>query len=539
MKLPDVQYGGTPGVGNAPSPQQAVSEYAQKQNILQKAQSAANEISLAAREYNVTKADNAYADEMATFRKEAAKKSVLTPGEVAALDIDVDTEGKEYIPKSEWYPKLLAKRMDEYRGKHAATIQSPIDRQKWTGEIAKNDNKILEREIEVAAEESRKFLVVQKLTDAENALNAGYWISARNALAGKDFSASPELEAKRNDMLAKIDLAEGQESIRDKVDTIGNNPAALRQYADYLRTDEANDVLPLTADQLASESGRINSLAKTVESELKTNDTKAYNDGVDAYWQKNWDNPSAMINNMPAGLKKEDITAIVNWADKRAKGETIVTNPASWTNLNEMSKNPAEADKFRELNLNQYKDKLSTKDMRTMQDRQIELKEVFDGKKDAAVYLNDGSILDSGTLALGITNGNTPAAPDYQKQQQIQALYNEQFQQAAKEKQRALTVAEKQEIVRQMNTSTQIKDIAWYGGSTTEAVTLADLKPEQLVLYPVQLRTIGIDVTPESMSIIRKLEQENIDITRQTYDAAKSLHDTGKVINKANMRGVN
>ena len=208
MKLPDIQLSATPGVSNAPTPRQAVEEYAQKQNILGKATQAANDIGTAYRQFNITKAENAYIEEMSTFMQEASKLNVLSPGEVNALDIDVDTEGREYIPKIEWYPQLLAKRQEEYREKHAASIPSPVDRNKWMEETSRVDNKILEREIANAAEESRKFIIVEKQMLAEKAFNDGQFDLARSYYDGPEWSATPELTAAANAAKNKIFIGE-------------------------------------------------------------------------------------------------------------------------------------------------------------------------------------------------------------------------------------------------------------------------------------------------------------------------------------------
>lgn len=338
MKLPDIQYGGTP-TANAPSPQQAVDVYSQKQALLQKAAGAAQEIAIASSEYNVTKADNAYADEMAAFRKESAKLDRLTPGQVKALDIDVDTEGKEYIPKIEWYPKLLAKRMEEYRGKHAATIRSNVDRQKWDAEVRRNDDKILEREIELAAAESRKSIAVQAAIDADNAYTAGHWDSARTALKAAEnaYKSTPEGTAQYEAKLDAIDLAEGQEIIRDEVDAIGDNPDALRAYAASLKSDDAHQKYPLNPNQLAAESDRLESLATVKENEAEKKKNKDSAERLTTYFHKYRDDPAGMVANITPDMSIDEVKALESYAHAKSKPAEIKTDINVYRKLKNMA----------------------------------------------------------------------------------------------------------------------------------------------------------------------------------------------------------
>lgn len=538
MRLPDIQYGATPGVSNAPTPQQAVAASAQKMNILQKAQTAADEIATDYREYNVTKADNAYADEMAQFRKETSKLSVLTPGQVAALDIDIDTEDREYVPKIEWYPKLLEKRMEEYRGKHAASIRSPIDRNRWSSEIRKNDDKILEKEIEYAAAESRKFLAVEKMNDAENAANAGMWDTARSVYADPVFSSSPEMESKRESALAAIDLAQGQETIRDEVDSLGGSPTDIREFAAYLKTDEAHEKYPLNPNQLASESDRLNSMAKVIENQAKTNETRVYNAGINEYWANYDTNPEALVANMPelhrmlpGGLKDEDRRAIYNYAEDAAENKSVRLDVGTWDMLDTMKSE--EKDRFRELNLMQYRDKLSDTVYMSLKKDQTEIREQFAGKGDPPSFVTNATVMNLGLTRLDIppTGGGTSTQAQRAEMKTIfgQALADAETE-SLKKNDRKINDQEKTDI---------INDIVMFEyttkGKTRTVTPFEDMSSDDIVEINSTLRAANVDVNASNAAAVSKLLDKGLDASARNISIASWLVRNGQMVTEQSL----
>jgi len=210
MKLPEITYGSVPAIRST-DPRTAAVEFQQKQNILGQAMQAAQDISSTFREYQVTKADAAYADEMASFRQEAAQHNTLSPGQARALDIEV--EGDEDVLKVEWYPRLLAKRMEEYRGKHAATIKSPIDRKRWLDSVSANDNKILAQEAEIAARETEAYKTQELLSTFQEAEAKGDLVTMQMVMDDSSFMRDSKSLAQRNQLQSKLNAAQERSEV--------------------------------------------------------------------------------------------------------------------------------------------------------------------------------------------------------------------------------------------------------------------------------------------------------------------------------------
>ena len=69
-------------------------------------------------------------------------------------------------------------------------------------------------------------------------------------------------------------------------------------------------------------------MAKVIENESKTNETRVYNAGINEYWASYDKDPKALVANMvtlhrmlPGGLKDEDRRAIYDYAEKKAEGK--------------------------------------------------------------------------------------------------------------------------------------------------------------------------------------------------------------------------
>ena len=215
MKLPDITYGRASSPSGGPGPQVAVRAAAERQQIVNAGFKAAEEVGTAYRDFELRKHDAEYQNEMSDFRTKAATMKVATPAEIKALGLDdvIDTEGKEFIPKSEWYPVALERMMEKNKEKYASRIKSPKDRAKWTQEMDSHNNQILLRETKIAAEESARHLEQLKQVSYEESIRAEDYEGARSAAASM---TDPVL---RDKYMHEVDVTEEQTEVNFRMAT--------------------------------------------------------------------------------------------------------------------------------------------------------------------------------------------------------------------------------------------------------------------------------------------------------------------------------
>ncbi len=180
MKLPDIQYGQARSLPKGPGAQAAVGPALQRQRLSQQAIQLAGEVAAEHREYEVTKSTSGYADEMEQFRLQTAGMNYASPEELKAAGLDkyVSVEGRQHIPKSEWYPEALRAKMDQARSRWGEGIRSESDRKTWDEKVSSANNEMLIRETERATRESARHIQQLKLSDAQDAIDAGNFNTA-------------------------------------------------------------------------------------------------------------------------------------------------------------------------------------------------------------------------------------------------------------------------------------------------------------------------------------------------------------------------
>jgi hypothetical protein len=283
-RLPQVQYRGA-STPQMEGPQVAVSESRQRIALINQAQEVAGQIAEADREYRFNKAKSGYADDLSAFRREAAKMQVVGRADIIAMGLEdvVDVDAKETFFKSEWYPHALEKAMDTAMDKYSEGIVSGIDRERFTSDIGLANNKILETEIEIAAKESMAEQKAQMLNDVQGFADSGLWESAVTAV-----ESNPHLKpSEKEELKTEISQQRDANILRDELTALAqtSNPAAVEEYAAYLRTDEAQERYSLTPEEMDKMASGADRIAKAVEAENKAKRTEYEQRQRAVFWQ--------------------------------------------------------------------------------------------------------------------------------------------------------------------------------------------------------------------------------------------------------------
>ena len=197
-RLPDIQYQ-TYSPSNPGSPDQAVQNSNQKVALVNQALDGAQTIMDAHRKFVVTESAAGYSDEMSAFRQHAETMDVISQAEAMALNKEYGinlNEEKPQLNKAEWYPALLAKKMDIAREKYAEKIGSNIDKREFTNTVKANENAMLEQEIARAQSQTAEYLKNEEVAKIEDRMLANDYIGA-NALieASTTYQNQPQAKA--------------------------------------------------------------------------------------------------------------------------------------------------------------------------------------------------------------------------------------------------------------------------------------------------------------------------------------------------------
>ncbi len=520
MKLSDIQYGQARSLPKGPGAQAAVGPALQRMQLAQDTIKLLGEVAEEHREYELTKSTSGYADEMEEFRKQTAGMNYSSPEELKAAGLDdlVNVEGREHIPKSEWYPAALQRKMDQARDRWGQGIRSEGDRRQWIDKVTSANNEMLIRETEKAARETAAHIEGLKVSDVERSIRRGQFDTAMEAA---DSIRDPvKRERYKEDVLIAKEMNENA-NFRASA-----TPEQLREQAVNMRSEEYNEGSNLSREQNEQQARQLETLANVRESEVKKREAEVYNARVDGHWQQYWNDPAALLANMPEDLKQEDIRAIIGFSSKTAGGGTIKTDVAEWYKLDQMSTNPERFDEFADVNLLQYRDKLSTADFQKLSTRQQELRAKQRGEVDVPNYMTNEQLYNEGFAALGFA-GSMKREERYA----LTGVFANELE--AQERWRAangkppMTTAEKRQL---------INDIAVGEVTRKDKVVqvrpFKDLDENEIATLAANVAGTGIAVTAESADAASALMDKGIEVTRDNLIAAYNLRADGKIVNQ-------
>ena len=528
MKLGNITYQKVAPARSA-DPSGVVREYRQKQNLLNQSIKIGNQIAGEQRDYIMNKANAGYADEMSAFRSEAAKVSVADRAAIKAMGLDdeVDMEGREYVPKIEWYPKALQKQMDLAREKYGTQIRFKGDRDSWVQETATTEAKQMEQEIVNAANESREFYKQEKQASADAAYRSGNWQTARDIYSDPFFTGTPELRAFRETQLVNIDKGEEKEIIRNEVEAM--TPNAKIEYASELRGQDYNEKSVLDADELEAIANGIERAANTEITQAETAAKDLHEARVNDHITRYASDPRAMIERMPEDLDLKEKKAIYAYANTVAKGLTTDTNEFTWQMLETMS--PGE---LRNANLPEYRDKLSSEHYQYFVKKKNELIAAANGTADISAIATNDQLLAESMSVLGFDT-KTKNKGEIQNQIAVKSLIRNEWNKFQQENQREPTYAEKQAIVNEINTSFTMSQIKYGFQTGPEPRQLKDVENIPEVMYGLK-QAGNANPTPEEIVYGEELMDKGLELTRLNLEAAARLSADGIGISERNIK---
>ena len=267
-KLPDIVQGERAALRVYDNYGAVVAAANQNMGLVNQAIEGAGKVAEEHREYALNGVNSEYQDVMSEFRIRAGGLKYATVADIEEMGLDdvIDTNGRDAIPKSEWYPIALERKMNEARRVYGEKIVSPIDRQRWLDETAANDRKVLEAESIRAVEESHAHMEELKRVDTVDAMRAGRWQTAR------DKASSIRDPSIRQKALSEINVAEVNHQEALFIESA--SPADLKAMADEYRTEEFIASDPRSSDELISAANRLDRIADERINEAKLSDAK-------------------------------------------------------------------------------------------------------------------------------------------------------------------------------------------------------------------------------------------------------------------------
>jgi SepF-like predicted cell division protein (DUF552 family) len=263
-------------------------------------------------------------------------------------------------------------------------------------------------------------------------------------------------------------------------------------------------------------------------------ETAAYNRSVDTYWQQNYRDPQALLANMPAHFKDEDIRSVVSFAKVKAGGGTVKTNIATWSMLDDMKRDDPDA--FRETNLLQYADQLSNTNFQQVKADQNELKNQFEGKGDPEGYATNQQVINTGLVNLDIN----PTGTNGQKRRVLMttifasALEREAAARAQQGKP-AMSTVEKEAVINDV-VGVQIQT---YTGNLVQIAPWEDLDDEEDISRVSQgIRNLNEPVNAINAEVYTVLEDKNIPVTLENLQIARELIRSNRIVTEGSIRAV-
>lgn len=199
MKLPDIQFSSASAVQLA-GPAEEVAKSNQRVDLVNQAIAGANQIADTQRKFVLAEVEAGYSRELSEFRQKTDKVDTINAGEALAINeefgLNLDIENRDYINKAEWYPLVLEKKMKEIRSKYTAKIASPIDRNTFGNVMSQNENRILESEISMAAQQTRQAIAEEEKAKIDMAVESNDFLGAKNMInASSIYQGKPEAKA--------------------------------------------------------------------------------------------------------------------------------------------------------------------------------------------------------------------------------------------------------------------------------------------------------------------------------------------------------
>jgi hypothetical protein len=537
-KLPQIQYRQV-SLPTQPGPGAAVAEASQISQGTRMITEGLTRINEMTREFNTEAATVDAGNQMSLWERENAGREVWTAQEVkdAGLEDQVnmyqgtDEDGnpipREFIPKHEVYPLAQQREIESAINSSGNIITNNSDRKKWSGDMTARGNEVSTQSYIKAQADAISWTHKEQEVKIVEAQASGNFEGADRLIDARYTNPGLKAEAKQANAVMEEEyniMMFSQEATPDQLD----------EQATLMRTPEYLAKSPMDSKQLLAKANTMESLAGVRRNQAKTMKTEAYNRSVDSYWQANYRNPDALLANMPAHFKDEDIRSVVSFAKTTAGGGTVKTNIATWSMLDDMKRDSP--DTFRETNLLQYADKLSTTNYQQMKTEQNELKSQFEGKGDPEGYATNQQVINTGLVNLDIN----PTGVSGQKRRVLMttifasALENE----AAARSQKGLPAMNTEEKEAVINGVVGVQ-IQTYTGNLIQIAPWEDLDDEEDISRVSQgIRNLNEPVTAINADAYVELENKNIPLTLENLQIARELKRNHQIVTTGSVQAL-
>ena len=193
-------------------------------------------------------------------------------------------------------------------------------------------------------------------------------------------------------------------------------------------------------------------------------------------------------------MDPKSLSAMRRMAEIRSQGQSIHTIYSAWDELMSMS-----PDEFRAANLNHYVDRISTADLKTLRNAQLDPQQY-------GLLLTDASILKEVVTGVLGTDSKGKMRGTPEDQIAIQTEFNKRIQEAAEEKGKALTKPEKDKLAKALLIDITKKNRFFLFGSDRGPSTLTGIDD---VVKAINLTIPGVPER-EIMKYVQELEAQKI-----------------------------
>lgn len=539
MKLPDIQYG-TAARPQTISPGQAAAPHLAKAKMIGQVAEMAGNIYEMKQEHDARESLALYSESMSQFRKDMATRTdPFTQEELEEHGIADQVEVGENGTVEKWrvYAPLLAAKQEEFKQQYGSNIKAAGYRAEWMREIDSANQKEIERAVQDSANMAIQDITYTSIQKADAAIEAGLYDVARAQYALPIWDQTPEMKAKKEAALTDIRDIEYASVQNDELEIEMAYAEGTGDYSnlDKLeaqhRNNENVEGTPWTDKEHTAFADKIASIKTTMENGARTQANRERNDRMDAHWRDNVNDPAKLVTQMPPDATATEVRAIMNWTKVTSKGETVKTNVATWDMLDTMAED--EPDKFMELGLTQYADRLSVSEYQKMKGRQNDLRKIRSGESDGASYMTDTDVINSGLVNMGLS---TTGTSHLDKRYAAKTLMATELEAAENERKRQgkepLSTQDKQDIINGVVMYT-IKNED--GDLIEKSAIDKKTDPDVLADASQTLRGFNLPVTGDYIDAYEALEDKDMDVSAISLQAASYLLRNNKGVSQKSM----
>ena len=434
---------------------------------------------------------------LSSFRNEYSSKKFYTADDVRGLgieDIQLTKEGefdeagepveRDLIPAHEVYPKALARKYKETIAAQSQKLSMPGARLEFTAKMQKLASKELELEVASALDMVHKNNVEMRLLDISQAKRGSNWAGVELGI-----NSLPIPESERRELLEAAKVEEETEFDRDLVGM--GDIDEIQTRAIELRDKKYTG--PYSNDQREAAAQYLDASAKALKSAYGKQDTevrKARLRGV-------WDELQQTLNPglVAPWMDPKERTAILNFIDKNGK---IETDMELWYKLERMAGTPKDQESFAEMDLYQFRDKLSTSDFQSLAAKQATIDQA--GPELTSLRSFEAQFDDALRL-LNIDPAAKPGKDDHKKGELLRRSVMAEVRDEEIKQKRKLDTVERQVVIDKVTGThlTNERTAPWYhfGLSTKERVEfdVGDIPAKDLPLVLNAVKDAGLPMT--------------------------------------------